>query len=83
MNREEVTKKVINIIKTNLPEFADVEIKEDTKINTAQGLDSMTFIYVMCKIEGEFNIKIKQKDWNKMFTLKDIVDQVMLQLAKK
>ena len=83
MDREQVKNKIIEIIKTNLPEFASSDIKEDTRINTAQGLDSMTFIYVMCKIEAAFEIKIKESKWDKMFTLKDILDEVMLQLSKK
>ncbi len=76
LSREEIKNKVINIVKENLPEFKDSDIKEETKLNTQKALDSMTFIYLMCKIEGEFNIKIPQKKWSKMQTLKDVLDEI-------
>jgi len=76
LSREEIKNKVINIVKENLPEFKDADIKEETKLNTQKALDSMTFIYLMCKIEGEFNIKIPQKKWSKMQTLKDVLDEI-------
>lgn len=82
MNRNEIKERIIKVIKDNLPDFRDVDIKEDTTINQSQGLDSMTFIYIICKIEAEFNIKVKENRWNKMSTLRDIVDEVCLQLAK-
>ena len=76
LSREEIKNKVINIVKENLPEFKDTDINEQTKLNTQKALDSMTFIYLMCKIEGEFNIKIPQKRWSKMQTLKDVLDEI-------
>lgn len=82
MNRNEIKERIIKVIKDNLPDFKDVDIREDTTINQSQGLDSMTFIYIICKIEAEFSIKVKENRWNKMSTLKDIVDEVCLQLAK-
>ncbi len=82
MNRNEIKERIIKVIKDNLPDFRDVDIKEDTTINQSQGLDSMTFIYIICKIEAEFSIKVKENRWNKMSTLRDIVDEVCLQLAK-
>ncbi len=82
MNRNEIKERIIKVIKDNLPDFKDVDIQEDTTINQSQGLDSMTFIYIICKIEAEFSIKVKENRWNKMSTLKDIVDEVCLQLAK-
>lgn len=77
LSKEEIKEKVIKIVKDNLPEFADVDIKEDTRLNTQKALDSMTFIYLMCKIEGEFNIKIPQKKWSKMLTLNDVIEEIM------
>lgn len=82
MNRNEIKERIIKVIKDNLPDFRDVDIKENTTINQSQGLDSMTFIYIICKIEAEFKIKVKENRWNKMSTLRDIVDEVCLQLAK-
>jgi acyl carrier protein len=77
MTREIIKDKVIKIVRESLPEFKDVEIHEDTRLNTQQALDSMTFIYLMCQIEAEFNINIPQKKWDKMVTLADVIDAIM------
>lgn len=77
MTREIIKDKVIKIVRESLPEFKDVEIHEDTRLNTQQALDSMTFIYLMCQIESEFNINIPQKKWDKMVTLADVIDAIM------
>ena len=75
--RDEVKLKTIQIIKQCLPEFQDVDINDDTVLNKQQALDSMTFIYVMCQIEGEFDIKIPPRKWNKMITFGDVINAIM------
>ena len=57
-SKEEIKDKLIQIIKENVLEFQEIEIDLDTKINTQKSLDSITFIYLMCKIEEAFEIKI-------------------------
>ena len=80
---EEIKQKTIRIIKENLPEFKARDIKEDTRINTAKGLDSRTFIYVRCKIESDFGIKIPEKKWQKRVTLSDRITSIEAALRKK
>ena len=58
MQREEIAEKVRVLIRNNQPGFEDAEIRDDTRINTDAGFDSMTFVYIMCKIEAEFDISI-------------------------
>ena len=83
MSREEIAAKVVEIIKTNMPGFEDLVIVEDTRINTEEGFDSMTFVYIMCKIEAAFDISVPKRRWEKMATLGDIVDAVEKELASK
>lgn len=75
-NREEVKEKVISIIKEASPKFKDIEITEDTSLNANKEIDSMTFIYLICEFEQIFNIEIPEKRWNKLITLKDIIDEI-------
>ena len=64
----------------NILEFQEIEIDEDTKINTQKSLDSITFIYIMCKIEEAFEIKISEKNWIKMETIGDIIKEIQKSL---
>lgn len=77
MKRNEIEEKIVEIIRECLPDFEDKEIHGDSKINMEEGVDSMTFTYVMCKIEALFDIKIPSGQWKKMITLDDVVDCVM------
>ncbi len=83
MQREEIAEKVRVLIKNNQPGFEDADITDSTRINTDAGFDSMTFVYIMCKIEAEFNISIPHRRWDKMVTFGDVVDAIEKELAKK
>ena len=80
MTREEIRRKTEVIIQTCLPGFEDVKLAEDTRINNDVGVDSMTFVYVMCKIESEFGIKIPHRKWEKMLTFGDVLDAIEKEL---
>ena len=82
MKREEISKKTAEIVRNCLPGFESAELKEDTRINNDAGVDSMTFVYVMCKIESEFGIKIPHRKWEKMLTFGDVIDAIEKELAK-
>ena len=58
MSREEIKQNIVAILKENLDEFQNMDIQEDTVINTDAALDSMRFIYVMTKIETLFGINV-------------------------
>ncbi|MDY6391590.1 MAG: phosphopantetheine-binding protein [Bacilli bacterium] len=83
MTREEITAKIAEIVRINLPGYEDVPLEENTRINNEAGVDSMTFVYVMCKIEAQFGISIPKRTWDKMLTLGDVVNAVEKELAKK
>ena len=83
MTREEIVEKVRVLIKNNQPGFEDADIQDDTRINTDAGFDSMTFVYIMCKIEAEFGISIPHRKLDKMVTFGNVVDTIEKELAKK
>ncbi|MCR4879673.1 MAG: acyl carrier protein [Bacilli bacterium] len=80
MDRKEIMERTEKVIKNCLPEFENVDLKEDTRINNEAGFDSMTFVYVMCKIENEFDIKIPHRRWEKMITFSDLVNAIEKEL---
>ena len=83
MTREEIAEKVRVLIRLNQPGFENVDIQDDTRINTDAGFDSMTFVYIMCKIEAEFGISIPHRKWDKLVTFGDVIDTIEKELAKK
>lgn len=83
MTREEIINRISTIVKNNLPDFEEREIDETTQINTEANFDSMTFVYVMCKIEAEFGIQIPKRKWERMKTMADIADAVEKELNRK
>ena len=83
MSREEMKQNIVAILKENLDEFQNMDIQEDTVINTDAALDSMRFIYVMTKIETLFGISVPEKKWVKLQTLGDAINAVEEELAKK
>ena len=83
MTREEIATKVVELIRVNMPGFEDMQVDESARINTEAGFDSMTFVYIMCKIEATFDVSIPKRKWEKMLTLGDVVDAIEKELAKK
>lgn len=83
MTRDEVLKKTIKVIRDCTPELEDMELNEDTVVNTDMAIDSMGFILIICKIEVLFDVRIPEKDWQKLSTLGDVVDAVMQRLPEE
>ena len=74
MTRQELYERTVKIIRDCVPELADMEITEDSVVNTDMGMDSMNFILVICKLEAEFGVKIPNRLWKKLSTLGDVMD---------
>ena len=74
MTRQELYERTVKIIRDCVPELADMEITEDSVVNTDLGMDSMNFILVICKLEAEFGVKIPNRLWKKLSTLGDVLD---------
>ena len=83
MTREEVIEKICQVIRDCVPEMAPVELKEDTVINTETAIDSMGFILVICKLEAMFDVRIPERQWQKLSTVGDVADAIMKRLPKQ
>jgi len=77
LSRQEVTEKIIKLVHAYVPELENEELTEETVVNRDMGIDSMNFILVICKIEGEFSVKIPQEEWDHYSRLGDLVDAVL------
>lgn len=82
MTREEVLEKTIKVIRDCAPELGDVELKEDSVVNTDMAIDSMGFILIICRLEALFDVRIPERQWQKLSTLGDVVDAIMKRLDK-
>ena len=83
MTRAEVLEKTRRIVLDLYPEMADVDLTEDTVVNTDIGIDSMGFVLIICKLEALFGVKIPERQWNKLSTLGDVVDTIMKYLPQR
>ena len=76
MTRQEVLDQTKRIIYDCFPDLKDVELQEDTVINTETAIDSMGFVLVICKLEALFDVRIPERQWKKLQTLGDVVDAI-------
>ena len=76
MTRQEVLEKTKTVIFDCFPEMRDLDIQEDTVINTDTAIDSMGFVLVICKLEALFGVRIPERQWSKLSTLGDVVDAI-------
>lgn len=74
--REEIREQTIQIIRSCVPELADVELTEDSVISTDMGMDSMNYILVICKLETAFGARIPDRLWNRLRTLGHVIDAI-------
>ena len=83
MTREDVLEKIRKVIKDCVPDMVPAELNEDTVINTETAIDSMGFILVICKLEAMFNVRIPERQWQKLSTMGDVADAIMKRLPKE
>jgi len=82
MTRQEVLDAIRKVIMDCVPEMAGANLTEDTVINTETAVDSMGFILVICKLEAMFDIRIPERQWQKLSTMGDVADAIMKRLPK-
>lgn len=80
--REEILNKTREIIVESLPELEGRDFDESTVINTDTGIDSMGFTLIICKLEAAFDVRIPNRQWQKLATVKDVVDAIEKRLPK-
>ena len=83
VTREQVLERTKQIIIDNAADQFGTDLQESTRLNSSTNVDSMGFILVITKLEGEFGIKIPDDEWNEIQTLGELVDSVMKYLPKE
>ena len=82
MTREDILSGIRTVIYDCFPEMAGVELTEDTVINTDTGIDSMGFVLIICKLEAMFDVRIPERQWQKLSTLGDVVGAIEKRLPR-
>ena len=76
MTRQDVLEQTKIVIYDCFPDMADMDLQEDSVINTETAIDSMGFVLVICKLEALFDVRIPERQWKKLQTLGDVVDAI-------
>ena len=82
MTRQEVLEQTKTVIFDCFPDMRELDIQEDTVINTETAIDSMGFVLIICKLEAFFDIRIPERQWQKLSTLGDVADAIEKRLPK-
>ena len=82
MTRQEVIDKIRTVIFDCFPDMRGMDLQEDTLINTETAIDSMGFVLVICRLEALFDVRIPERQWQKLLTLGDVADAIMKRLPK-
>ena len=80
MTRQDVLEQTKKVIFDCFPEMQDLDLQEDSVINTETAIDSMGFVLVICKLEALFDVRIPERQWKKLSTLGDVVDAIYKRL---
>lgn len=76
MTREEIVEKIRTVIFDCFPDMAGTELNEDTVINTETAIDSMGFVLIICRLEALFDVRVPERQWQKLSTLGDVADAI-------
>ena len=76
ITRQEIITRAKEIIYESVPELEGTELREDTVINTDAAIDSMGFTLVICRLEAAFDVRIPNRQWQRLQTLGDVVDAI-------
>ena len=76
MTDQEMMDELLKIIHIVLPETETESVTPETVINRDLGADSMSFVMLMTKIEGRFNIRIPEDTWKNLSTVQDVIDAI-------
>ena len=82
MTRNEILEASKEIIYESVPELEGKPLDESTVINTDTGIDSMGFTLIICRLEAAFNVRIPNRQWQKLSTLGDVVDAIDRRMPK-
>ncbi|MBR4727920.1 MAG: acyl carrier protein [Clostridia bacterium] len=76
MTRQDIFDKVIDVVHECVPETEEQTLEESTVINTDTAIDSMGFTLIICRLEATFDVKIPDRQWQKLYTVGDVVSAI-------
>ena len=82
MTRQDVIQEIKTVIFNCFPDMEGQELTEDTVINTETAIDSMGFVLIICKLEALFDVRIPERQWQKLSTMGDVADAILKRLPK-
>ena len=82
MDRTEIIEKIKTTISDCFPDMDTKSLEESSVINTETSIDSMGFVLIICKLEAFFDIRIPERQWQKLSTLGDVADAIEKRLPK-
>ena len=80
MTHEQLKSEIIEVIYEYVPELEGTALDEDTVINTDAAIDSMGFTLVICRLEAKYDVRIPNRQWQKLQTLGDVGDAIETRL---
>ena len=60
---EEIKARAREIMAQDLPEDYNPDIKDDELLIAEGGVDSLDFVHVLTKLEGEFGARVPDEEW--------------------
>lgn len=76
MTRTEIFEQVLEVVHECVPETEEQELTESSVINTDTAIDSMGFTLIICRLEAVFDVKIPDRQWQKLYTMGDVVSAI-------
>ncbi len=82
MNRNEVFQYILKTIQDCMPDLDASVLTEDT-ILAETAIDSMAFMLIVCRVEGNLGVHIPESEWPRMQKISDVVDAVYSRLPEQ
>ena len=79
---EEIKARAREIMAQDLPEDYNPDLKDDEQLITEGGVDSLGFVHVLTKLEGEFNAHVPDEQWWDIQSL-DALAEVILRNVRQ
>jgi acyl carrier protein len=77
VKREEVTSQLADLIDEVLPEFGAVEITPEVRLREELGMDSLSQVDLISRVERVYRITIPDEDLGSFVVIGDLVDYVL------
>lgn len=77
MNKEEIYKELLSIMKEVFQDFDESIISYETKIFSDLKLDSISLLYLAILIEKKFDYKLTNANINPNTSVKDLINNIL------